>query len=117
VSLNQPADIRFGEKVVKCELADSSLSGVRLDFDGVEPPEEGSDILINFSGVGLLEAEVVRKGPGNVGAVFKNLTGIRRDALIRRLYTTGLYNNAMGDADIDTVALGLLARTFGRAAS
>ncbi len=117
VSLNQPADIRFGDNVVTCNLADSSLSGVRLDFDEADPPEVGSDILINFAGVGHLEAEVVRKGPGNIGAVFKNMPGIRRDALIRRLYTEGLYNNASGETDVEEVALGLLARTFGRAAT
>ncbi|MCC7252963.1 glycosyltransferase [Hyphomicrobium sp.] len=69
-------------------LTDISLTGasVATDITSAEAPDE--PIRLFVPEVGALPGRIVRRMPGRIGVAFDPVTGIERDLLIRKLFTS-----------------------------
>ncbi|MBK1667324.1 hypothetical protein CKO28_04685 [Rhodovibrio sodomensis] len=111
--LYEPAQVRAqGEGARTATLLDLSLSGAQVALETADDHAKGAWLWLEIADVGEVPAEVVRAGADRLGLRFYLPEAVRRDRLIRKLFTAGL-DNATRNEDGWAIALGMLARIFG----
>lgn len=69
-------------------LMDVSLSGAAVAMDTSATARTGTPVRVFIPEVGLLSGRIVRRMPDSMGIAFDTVTGVERDLLIRKLFTS-----------------------------
>ena len=93
---------------------DHQLSGrgALLRFDGDDAPAVGTAVTLDLPEIGTIDARMVRRYEGGMGARFEYFEETVRDRLIQRIFTKGM-NNASVTGSPAEIAKALFMRAFG----
>jgi hypothetical protein len=100
------------EATVNCRIVDVSSSGALLRFDGDDAPAVGTAVTLDLPEIGTIDARMVRRYEGGMGARFEYFEETVRDRLIQRIFTKGM-NNASVTGSPAEIAKALFMRAFG----
>lgn len=82
--------IHSGQEGTLGKMIDISLSGASLAVENSGPSMGSAKIKLFIPEVGLLSARIVRKSSESIAIAFDQLTGMERDLLIRKIFTSRL---------------------------
>ncbi|MFO1153316.1 MAG: glycosyltransferase [Rhodospirillales bacterium] len=117
-TIDDPAELRFGDGRVPCRVECLSLSGTRLRLPtlGALPLGRESLITVSMANVGELPGRIVAVEGEAVRIAFLPLGSSEREGLIIRLFT-GACHNTVESVAIPRLLLALIRRAFGAPAA